>query len=477
VNGKEHFSQQTRMPLNAADLFAWHKRAGAFERLCPPWVDMKVLDRTGSIEEGARVVLEIKQGPAVIHWTLEHTDFVDGQQFKDSQISGPFAWWEQLHSCEPIDANSSFLKDLVTYELPLHVVTRSIGVPMMQHELRRLFRYRHRLMLKDCESYRRYSLPQATNRGASIRKKVLVTGSSGMVGRHLVPFLWTQDCDVVRLIRPVSDRSELVRAFPNPEPVAVWDPSSGYMDSAILETVDCVVHLSGDNIARGRWDEAKKEKMRESRMNSTRLLVETILNMKKRPSVFLCASAIGFYGNRDEQLLDETKLVGTGYLAHLCEEWEAITEPLNQAGVRVVNLRIGVVLSPKGGALGAMLPIFQAGAGGPVGSGNQYMSWISPDDLSNGIYHCIVTESLRGPVNMVAPNPVQNKIFAETLGHVLTRPSFMPLPTFAARAILGEFADEVLLSSARVLPKKLVDSGYIFRDPDLETALRSQLGL
>ncbi|HEY9681084.1 MAG TPA: TIGR01777 family oxidoreductase [Oculatellaceae cyanobacterium] len=475
MNNKEHFSQQSQMPLSAADLFAWHKRPGAFERLSPPWVDMKVLERTGGIEEGARVVLEIKQGPVALRWTLEHTDFEDGHQFKDYQVSGPFVSWVQLHACEPIDDNSSFLKDLVTYELPLHMVSRAFGVPMIQHELRRLFRYRHRLMLKDCESVRRYSnLPFGLD--GVPRKRVLVTGSTGLVGRHLVPFLWTQNCEVVRLKRPTSDHSEVVRTFPNPEPVAIWEPSSGFMESSVLENIDCVVHLSGDNLARGRWDEAKKERLRESRMSSTRLLVETILNMKNRPSAFLGASAIGFYGNRDEQLVDETKQVGSGFLAHLCEEWESITEPLKQAGVRVVNLRIGVVLSPRGGALGAMLPIFQAGGGGPIGSGNQYLSWISPDDLSNGIFHCIVTDSVSGPVNLVAPNPVRNKIFAETLAHVLFRPAFMPLPAFAARAIFGEFADEALLSGARVLPKKLVDSGYIFRDPDLETALRSQLG-
>lgn len=467
---KQHYSQQSQMPLSGPELFKWHTRPGAFERLSPPWVNMEVLERTGGIEEGARVTLLIKQGPVEIKWILAHKDFEEGRQFKDYQITGPFQTWEQVHCCEPIDKNASFLKDDVEYELPLSTVSHPFGAPMIQHELRRLFRYRHSLMKKDCDALKKYG---GMNSKA---KKVGVTGSTGFIGRHVIPFLWTQNCEVVRFVRPTSSTEQVVQIIPGPEPVAAWDPSAGTIDTAALENLDAFVHLSGDNVAAGRWTSEKKERLRESRMASTRLLVETILKLKNKPKVFVCASAIGYYGNRGESILDESSSVGNGFLAHLCEEWESVTQPLTQAGVRVVNLRIGIVLSPKGGALAAMLPPFKLGGGGPFGSGTQYMSWISADDVAGAILHVINTESLSGPVNLTAPNPVPNKKFAETLGHVLFRPAILPMPAFAVRALFGEFADEALLSSARVVPKKLLESGYVFREPDLETALKFQLG-
>jgi uncharacterized protein len=468
---KAVLSQQTQMPLSAGEVFEWHTRPGAFERLSPPWVDMEIAERTGGIENGARVVLLIKQGPAAIRWELAHKDFEQGHQFKDYQISGPFESWEQTHSCEPIDISSSYLKDEVRFELPLSMVSHSLGVPMIEHELKRLFSYRHRLMIKDCEAIR----ANKVNSGIK-KKRIVVTGSTGMVGRHLVPYLWTQKCEVVRLVRPSSNKSAIVHVGVGQEPTADWDPAAGSIDLDALEGADAVVHLSGDNIAKGRWTEEKKELLRSSRIDSTRFLVESICRMKKPPRVFISASAIGYYGDGKDKILDEAGPLGKGFLSLLCEEWEAVTKPLEAIGVRVVNIRIGVVLSPRGGALGAMLPIFQVGGGGPIGDGRQYLSWISPDDIDGAILHCINAESLSGPVNLVAPNPVQNKVFAETLGRVLARPTFMPVPAAAVRFVLGEFADEALLAGSRVIPKKLVDSGYVFRDPDLETALRSQLG-
>jgi uncharacterized protein (TIGR01777 family) len=471
---KPIFSQQTRMPLSAKELFDWHTRPGAFERLSPPWVDMEIAKRTGGIENGAQVVLKIKQGPASLMWRLAHKDFEPGHQFKDYQITGPFAFWEQTHACEPIDSSSSFLKDVVQFELPLSMVSHTLGVPMIEHELRRLFKYRHRLMVKDCETIKanEANTPESTAK----KKRIVVTGSTGMVGRHLIPYLWTQNCEVVRLIRPSSDKGEVVHVEPGPEPTASWDPAAGTIDANALEGAHAVVHLSGDNVAQGRWTEEKKERLRRSRIDSTRLLVDTICRMKNPPGVFICASAIGYYGDGKDKLLDESSPMGKGFLALLCEEWEAVTKPLEAKGVRVVNIRIGVIMSPRGGALAAMLPIFQVGGGGPLGDGKQYLSWISPDDIDAAILHCINTDSLHGPVNFTAPNPVQNKVFADTLGHVLARPAFMPAPAPAIRLILGEFAEEALLAGARVIPKKLIDSGYVFRDPDLETALRSQLG-
>ncbi len=455
------------MPLRSQDVFEWHAKPGAFERLSPPWVDMEVLERTGGVEDGAQVELLIKQGPAQISWRLAHKDFIVGRQFKDYQLSGPFAFWEQLHSCEPIDNSSSILRDSVEFELPFSMVSNIVAAPMVAYELRRLFRYRHRLMEKDCQSILQYG-EKAT--------KIAVTGSTGLVGRHIIPFFWTQNAQVIRFLRPQSDKSEIVKIPGGSEPVASWDPQAGEIDKAALNNLDALVHLSGENISSGRWTTEKKERLRESRMASTRLLVDAVLGLKNPPRVFVSASAIGYYGDRGKDYLDESSPVGKGFLAHLCEEWEATTAPLIKAGIRVVNLRIGVVLSPKGGALRAMLPAFQLGVGGPIGSGKQFFSWISPDDVAGAIYHCIQTESLSGPVNLVAPNAVTNREFANVLGNTISRPAIFPMPSVAVQMLFGQFADEGLLSSTRVLPKKLLESGYSFRDATLKEALASQLG-
>jgi hypothetical protein len=267
----------------------------------------------------------------------------------------------------------------------------------------------------------------------------------------------------------------MVRSKPTNGDQIQWDPYSGSLDKSRLEGFDAIVHLSGENIA-GRWTAAKKTKLRDSRIKSTRLLSKTLAELQKPPKVLVCASAMGYYGNRSDEMMKEDSPPGRGFLAETVKEWEAQVQPAIKKGIRVVNLRTGVVLSPAGGALKEMLLPFKMGVGGVIGSGEQYFSWIAIDDVVGAIYHCINTESLSGPVNVASPNPVTNREFTKTLGRVLSRPTIFPLPAFAARLVFGEMGEELLLASIRVQPAKLQATGYPFRYPDLEGALRHVLG-
>jgi uncharacterized protein (TIGR01777 family) len=238
-----------------------------------------------------------------------------------------------------------------------------------------------------------------------------------------------------------------------------------------LEGFDAVVHLAGESIAEGRWTEAKRGRIRDSRVQGTRVLADTLARLIHPPKVFLCASAVGFYGSRGDEELDEESPAGSGFLSDVCREWESACRPAVEAGIRVVNLRLGMVLSTRGGALAKMLPIFRLGLGGRLASGRQYVSWITLDDVVEAIQFVMATDSLEGPVNAVAPGAVTNREFTRVLGRVLRRPAILPAPAFALRCVLGQMAQELLLASTRALPRRLLEAGFAFRDPDLEGAL------
>lgn len=298
--------------------------------------------------------------------------------------------------------------------------------------------------------------------------KILVTGSTGLVGSVLVPLLQDEGHEIVRLVRQEPSGREDIR----------WDPQAGSIDRDALAGagIEAAVHLAGENIAAGRWTAAQKRRIRDSRVEGTRLLSETLAGLESPPNVLVCASAIGYYGDRGDEELTEESPSGDGFLAEVCREWEAAADPARAQDLRVVHVRTGVVLSTQGGALPKMLTPFKLGLGGIVGSGRQYWSWISVEDVAAIYRYALTNAELSGPVNAVAPTPATNYEFTKALGRVLGRPTVAPLPAFAARLMLGEMADELLLASARVLPTRLQEVGYAFQHPELEGALRHVLG-
>ena len=295
--------------------------------------------------------------------------------------------------------------------------------------------------------------------------KVLIAGASGLVGSALIPALEADGAEITRLVRSFARTGEIE-----------WHPNQDEIDTDKLKGFDAVINLAGENIAAGRWTDDQKRKIRDSRVNGTHLLSEAIAKLAKRPGLFVCASATGIYGDRGDEVLDEQSDSGGGFLAGVCREWEMATAPVLQAGVRTVTLRFGPILAREGGMLAKLLTPFKMGMGGKVGSGKQYISWVAIDDAIGAIRIALSDESIRGPLNVVSPNPVTNEVFTKTLGHVLSRPTGLAIPAFAAKLAFGEMADEMLLTSQRVMPKRLVEAGYDFQQPELEGALRRHLG-
>ncbi len=296
--------------------------------------------------------------------------------------------------------------------------------------------------------------------------RILISGTTGLVGTALIPKLEADGHEVIRLVR--DKKLQGARQIH-------WSPENHQLDARLLEGCEVVIHLGGEGIASGRWTSARKKLLRDSRIKSTRLLAESVAKMNTKPHAFLCASAIGIYGDRDDAILDEHSSGGSDFLATLAQDWEAACLPAAAVGVRVIHLRFGVILSARGGALKKMLPIVRLGLGGVIGSGMQYMSWVSIDDVVHVIEWLLRHDEIDGPVNVVSPKPVMNRDFTRALSDALRRPTMLPVPGYVLRLLFGEMAVSTILASQHVYPAKLISNGYDFQHSELSAALRTLL--
>lgn len=457
------YVHRTTIAAPATALDQWHARPGAFERLTPPWQNVAVEQHEG-IEEGDRAVIRLSAGPASVRWVAEHGPRVVGRSFSDTQVSGPFAEWHHLHHFFPLEDGRSILEDDVTFRLPLFPVSAPFR-PLARRELDRLFGYRHRVTKEDVERHEAADLQPLT---------VAITGSSGLIGQAVAAFLLTGGHRVVRLVR---SRDAALEPHSDAERTVYWSVDEGEVDQQALEesAPDVVIHLAGEPVYGPRWTNAKKRRIWESRTKGTQLLARTLVRLDRPPRLLLSSSGVHYYGDGGSKRRTESDGPGVGFLPALTQAWEDATSEAERAGIRTVHLRTGVVLSPAGGMLALLLPLFHTGMGGYVARGTRFLPWIALDDVLYAILHLIHHE-VEGPVNLTAPVPVTGKRFAKALGSVLHRPALLPVPSPLLTLAGGDMAREAALASLRVLPQRLLDTGFTFAYPSVDEALRHLLG-
>jgi uncharacterized protein (TIGR01777 family) len=457
---KERFEKSLSLPVSAEVLHDWHLRPGAFSRLCPPWDPVEIVETSPKIVNGAKTTLRVKAGPFRRRWIAEYRACIKGKEFTDVQIAGPFKSWEHRHQFIPKGGEKCVLVDSIDYELPLGFLGRIFGKRFVAKKLEATFRYRHTVTAQD--------LTRASERPPEPPLTILVTGASGLVGSALVPYLENAGHKIITLGR---------RPNPDDPRALTWDPDAGTLSLAAAGPLDAVIHLAGENIAAGRWSKNQKDRIFYSRKRGTRLLADALARLEKPPKVLVSASGVNYYEPSAYNIHTEESPLGTGFLSEVCRVWEGETRPAREAGVRVVNARLGVVLTPAGGALSKMLPIFKLGLGGRMGDGRQRMSWIALDDVIDVLHRAVIDPRFEGPVNVTSPNIVENREFSSTLGRVLHRPSLVPVPERALTLAFGEMARETVLPDLAVAPAKLKELGYDFRFPELESALKHLLGI
>ena len=432
------FEFRTELPVPASEAFLWHARPGAFLRLSPPGSRIEVLHAWGGIEDDARLVFRVGSPPLAVEWVAVHREYDEGSRFVDVQESGPFASWIHEHVFADAGPGRSVVVDRIDYTLPFGSLGELAVGAFTRRLLERMFRYRGAITAGDLARH-------APDFGQA-PLRIAITGASGLVGSQLAAFLTTGGHEVLRVAR-------------------------GRIDHEALEGLDAVVHLAGESIAGGRWTTERKAEILASRVNGTKRLAEALSVLRTPPEVFLSASAVGYYGDSGEERVNEGAAPGSGFLAEVARRWEEATEPASAAGIRTVNMRFGVILTSRGGALAKMLLPFKLGAGGPIGDGRQGFSWIALDDAIYAIHHLIRHDDLRGPVNVVAPDPLPQREFARALGRALHRPAVVPLPARVVKALFGQLGEEALLGGQFVEPAALRRSGFTWSVARLDEAL------
>lgn len=449
------YCKESLIQATAAELYRYHTSPGALARLTPPWETIRVEEVDDGVEEGSIRTLHIGPGPLAVRWVAHHENFEQDRQFCDRQVQGPFRSWLHTHSF--LDGEPGcLLRDEIEYSAPL-------GLPLgwlFNKKLEPCFRYRHRQTARDLERIRSYPGPGSPQSGPALR--IAITGSTGLVGSALSSFLSVAGHQVVPLQRGLEARGQ----------GALWWPEP---DLEALEGLDAVVHLAGEPVAQ-LWTKAVRERMYFSRVEGTQRLCEALASLQSPPKTLISASAIGYYDTSQAGPIGEDGLAGSDILARICMDWESATRAAEEAGIRVCHLRIGLVLSPQGGALKVQLPAFKLGGGAVLGDGQQLQNIIDRDDVVAAIYHLINRPDLQGAFNGTGPQPVSQAHFAEVLAQLLGRPLFLAVPERALRLLLRDQAD-MFCRGVAVLPERLLESGFRFQAQSLEDSLTHQLGL
>lgn len=451
------FTYSSRVPEPPQTVLDYHSCSGALARLTPPWEHVRVLT-TSPLEAGAHIQLQVKIGPFSLGWDALIKEASPPHSFTDFALKSPFKYWLHKH-CFENEAKGTRILDTIDYLLPGGPIVNFLARAIVCQKLQRMFSYRHAVMRED--------LARKVMNPSHIKPQtILITGASGMVGQALLPLLTLQGHKVLTLSHTPGKGN------------FYWNPSSkALLLPKVLEGVGVIIHLGGASIAK-RWSASYKKQIYDSRIESTRTLISLIEKQKERPHTFICASSTAIsphLNNLEEPPTTDTPTSGN-FLAEVTKDWELATTPLKAMGIRTVNLRMGIVLSPAGGLLSKLQLPFTLGLGGPVGSGKQTMSWITIDDVVDIISNAINNPNYEGPIHAVSPHPCPNQAFVQTLARVLKRPALVPKPAFLVKAILGELGENLALSSTRVYPKKLETLGYSFRFAHLEEALRHVLG-
>ena len=454
------YSYESKISAPAADVFGYHERPSALQRLSPPWEPIQVLEKRGGIRAGDSVSIQMNLGPFKSVWKAKHIEYQENRQFVDIQEKGPFKYWKHTHSFRSINPLETNLKDTVQFELPFGAYGHALGYSKVRKKLNQLFTYRHTTTQNDLNDW--MDLKSYPSR------KIAITGGNGLIGSELAVYLQAQGHEVVIISRSGKSRVFGVSGVR-------WDPDNKYIDARALTDVDCWIHLAGENLAQGRWTKKRIKALKDSRVNSTRFLVSFLLGLKNPPKVFISASGVGYYPS-SESVMTEDSAKGEGVLADICSDWEDASSSLIGSPIRRVVMRTGIVLSRKGGALAKLLPVFKSGLGGRVGSGNQFWSWIALDDLIRIYNFAVKHPECEGIINAVSPTACTNREFSKTLASTLRRPAVLPAPAWGLKLLLGRMADEALLASQNVEPSAIKAFDFKFNFPDLDLALDHCLG-
>ena len=458
---------ETSIPVSQQQLYDYHASGGAFERLIPPWDQIRIVEwkggeatshlslkeQFGDLSVGTSVHVKVGPAPLALSLIAKHIEHNNPTGFVDQQIKGPFSRWVHRHQFMSEKTGQSLLVDTLDYQAPFF----GWFDWLLSSKIENMFTLRHQRTKMDLTRFEQYA-----HFGS---KTIAITGASGLIGRNLCAFLRAGGHKVYRLVRRKAQSEDEI----------YWNVKEGKIDSQALEGIDAVIHLAGESID-GRWSKSKKERIYKSRIDGTRLLSDALASLQDPPSVFISASAVGIYGNHPHNIATEQTEPATDFLGTVCRDWEKAADSAREAGIRVVHPRMGVVLSGQGGALKKMLPAFLAGGGGRLGSGKQWMPWVALEDVLGMMLMLLFDTTIVGAVNVVSSEPVQNAAFTKTLGTVIRRPTLIPVPGFAIQTLFGEMGKTLLLEGRQVKPTVALEKGFAYQHANLEQALRFELG-